>query len=149
MGMSYEEKKALYLCDDIGAARERLNLCYLLSDVVNSYLMYAIPTIEKAGLCLNGNEKHKWNLFVKSVKQLKATSAAVATLMYNLPTIGSSVETYDAIADLLLLIHDRTGDCPEHLERIGDYVRDNFASALGSTNGGNNTEDKNDGEKDN
>lgn len=128
--MTKKEKEDIYLSDGVLQARERLNLCYILTDVIHSYLVEAVPAIERVGLELKGEERHKWLEFEKYAKKLKSSAAAINCRLYGLPQIDTAVDTFDGLMELLLLIHDRTTDNPEAMQTISRYIKRKFKSIL-------------------
>lgn len=108
--MTFEQKMKIWESEPVRLARFKMEICYILADVVNSFMMDAVFVMERNHLTFNGEEKRKFGMMLNQAKQLKAASKQVARAVYEGPLVDEACDESDLMADLLLTIAQRVND---------------------------------------
>lgn len=108
--MTKEEKIKIWESEPVRMARLKMELSYILADVMDTYMREATNIMERNAINFNGNEKRKWNTLVDFATKLKQASKQVASAVYEADLVDEACEESDLMADLLLTIAQRVND---------------------------------------
>ena len=91
-------------------ARLKLDCCYLMADVMNSFFMDAYDQMKNMGICFQRDEKKKFNDLVNEIARCKTLSRIATMTMYDIEQVDEVCQESDLFADLLWTIIQRLDD---------------------------------------
>lgn len=98
------ENENIILSPKTQAARTMLDICFLLSDVINSLVMDAEVELNKVRCGLKHEDKRRFTMLCDAVKNVKHLSKMAAFKAYNSIDCEQFIDDSDAVKDLLLVI---------------------------------------------
>lgn len=84
-----------------------LNISFVLADVLNSFLGDAESTLKKMGMKLSGEDKHRFLLMQKAVKQARVMAGAFARPLYHMKDTDDACDCSDWYYHFLQLVETR------------------------------------------
>lgn len=84
-----------------------LNITYILADVCNSFLMETEAVLKEMGMKLNGEDKHRFLLFQKSVHSTRCCAGAFARPLYYMKDSDDAASCSDWYLNFLKLVETK------------------------------------------
>ena len=88
-------------------AISNLNVSYVLADVLNSFLGDAEGVLKKMDMKLSGEDKHRFLLMQKAVKQARVMASAFARPLYHMKDTDDACDCSDWYYHFLRLVETR------------------------------------------
>lgn len=116
--MTTEEKARIWESEPVRMARLKMELSYIMADVMNSFMMDAECELRRHSIVFHQEEKRKWTTMVECANRMKAASKQVAKAVYEVEKVDEACQESDLFADLMLTIAQRVNDCDRlHMEQ--------------------------------
>lgn len=108
---------------ELKAATLYINAGYILTDVVNTFLVDADTHLEVLKKELRQRDKQTLMRIVKKAHELKKLTAELTKPMYEMIDAGAACDDSDYLASMILMIIDRTGGSMEEKEAMIEMMK--------------------------
>lgn len=87
-----------------------LNISFVLADVCNSFLSDTESNLKRMGMALSGEDKHRFLLMQKSIKQARIMASAFARPLYHIKDATDACSCSDWYYHFLQLVETKITD---------------------------------------
>ena len=99
-------------------AKVRLNLIFVLADIIGSEMMEVQSFLNANGKDFHRKDKMNFNLFKSSAKSFQRQSDEIASIIYDGPMEKDACADSDYLQDILELIIDKVGENKDDLAKF-------------------------------